>query len=209
MEHYCYLGNMQDLLSDGKTPYERRFGVPFNGPVFRLEQWSNITLFLLKTNRDYINLVQKSCQVYPLDMCCPPAESGKETQWSQTLRNWSRWTHLNSTPEVFMFPVAGGTVKISGGDRDLRTSTTIPDNPDRGEEQDNLRGEPDGSSSTLRQDSSWCDGEAKSDFRSISGDFNYRHHLEPRVELHVPNTGTFPVQLKHLTLPELPIHLLV
>ena len=24
---------IQDLLSDGKTPYERRFGMPFNGPV--------------------------------------------------------------------------------------------------------------------------------------------------------------------------------
>ena len=32
MECYCYLRNMQDLLSDGKTPYERRFGIPFNGP---------------------------------------------------------------------------------------------------------------------------------------------------------------------------------
>ena len=60
---YCYLRNIQDLLSDGKTPCERR-GVPFNGPVVsRLEQWSNITLFLLKTYRDYTNLVQKSCQV--------------------------------------------------------------------------------------------------------------------------------------------------
>ena len=33
MECYCYLRNVQDLLSDGKTPHERRFGMPFNGPV--------------------------------------------------------------------------------------------------------------------------------------------------------------------------------
>ena len=33
MECYCYLRNIQDLLSDGKTPYEKRFGMPFNGPV--------------------------------------------------------------------------------------------------------------------------------------------------------------------------------
>ena len=33
MECYCYLGNIQDLLSDVKTPYERRFGMPFDGPV--------------------------------------------------------------------------------------------------------------------------------------------------------------------------------
>ena len=33
MECYCYLRNISDLLSDGKTPHERRFGMPFNGPV--------------------------------------------------------------------------------------------------------------------------------------------------------------------------------
>ena len=32
MECYCCL-RTQDLLSDGKTPNERRFGMPFNGPV--------------------------------------------------------------------------------------------------------------------------------------------------------------------------------
>ena len=57
--------------------------------------------------------------------------------------------------ENFIFPVADGTVKVSGEDQDLRTSTLIRESPDRGEEQDNLRGESDGSSTTLRQDSSW------------------------------------------------------
>ena len=33
MECYTYLRNMEDLLSDGKTPYERQFGKPFNGLV--------------------------------------------------------------------------------------------------------------------------------------------------------------------------------
>ena len=33
MECCCYLRNIQDLLSDGKTLCERRFGIPFNGPV--------------------------------------------------------------------------------------------------------------------------------------------------------------------------------
>ena len=33
MECYCYLRNIHDLLSDGKIPYERRFRLPFNGPV--------------------------------------------------------------------------------------------------------------------------------------------------------------------------------
>ena len=33
MECYTCLGNIQDLLSAGKTPYERRFGKPFKGPI--------------------------------------------------------------------------------------------------------------------------------------------------------------------------------
>ena len=33
LECYCYLQNVQDLLADGKTPYERRFGEPFKGPI--------------------------------------------------------------------------------------------------------------------------------------------------------------------------------
>ena len=33
MECCCYLRNVQDLLADGKTPYDRGFGEPFKGPV--------------------------------------------------------------------------------------------------------------------------------------------------------------------------------
>ena len=33
MECYAYLRNVTDLLSDGKTPNERRFGQPFKGPI--------------------------------------------------------------------------------------------------------------------------------------------------------------------------------
>ena len=37
MECYCSLRNVQDLLADGKTPYERRFGEPFEGPVISFD----------------------------------------------------------------------------------------------------------------------------------------------------------------------------
>ena len=33
MECYTNLRNVTDLLSDGKTPHERRFGEPFKGPI--------------------------------------------------------------------------------------------------------------------------------------------------------------------------------
>ena len=33
MECCCHLRNVQDLLPDGKTRYERGFGEPFKGPI--------------------------------------------------------------------------------------------------------------------------------------------------------------------------------
>ena len=62
--------------------------------------------------------------------------------------------------EKFMFPIADGTVKLSGREKVLRTSTLIPDHPDQGEEPGNLQGESE-SAPTLFQDSSSDDGEAK------------------------------------------------
>ena len=50
-------------------------------------------------------------------------------------------------------------------------STLIRDSPDSGEEQGNLLGESDGSSSTPFQDSSLWEGEARNDFWSISGNY--------------------------------------
>ena len=100
--------------------------------------------------------------------------------------------------EKFIFPIADGTVKLSGGGQVLRTSTLIRDSPDRGEEQDNLQGESDGSSSTPRQDSSLHDGEARNDFWSMSANFVYRHHVEPRVKLYVTRKESFPIPLKYI-----------
>ena len=65
---------------------------PFTDQQYRLEQWSNITLFLRKTNLDCISLEQVFCQVNFSVMHYTRAESGKETSWSQTWQNWERWT---------------------------------------------------------------------------------------------------------------------
>ena len=91
-------------------------------------------------------------------MCCTRGESGKETFWSQTSRNWKKMDtseihprRINAkevlTPmsgEKVIFPIADGTVKLSRGGQALRTSTLIRDSPDRGEEQEHLLGESDG-----------------------------------------------------------------
>ena len=62
----------------------------------------------------------------------------------------------------FIFPVAEGTVKIFGGEQRLRTSTLNQERPERGEEQEILRGKSDEwfSPSHLQEDSTRDDEEA-------------------------------------------------
>ena len=90
--------------------------------------------------------VRSSGRISPF-FCWRPIET--TLIWCKSLAWYIPWTCEEVlTPlrgEHFIFPVADGTVKISGEDQDLRTSTLIRDSPDRGEEQDNLRGESDGS----------------------------------------------------------------
>ena len=100
--------------------------------------------------------------------------------------------------EHFMFLVADVTVKLSGGDQVLRRSTLIQDRPDRGKEQEDLLVESDGSSSTPFHESSLYGGEARNDFWSVSGNFVYRHHDEPRVKLYVPREESLPIRLKYI-----------
>ena len=91
-------------------------------------------------------------------------------------------------------------MKICGGEQRLRTSTLNGERPERGEEQDNLRGQSDGVSSPTphQDDSARDDAEAKNDFSSITGDFIYRHHVEPRVKLYMPKEESFPVPIKYI-----------
>ena len=92
MACYCYLRNIQDLLSDGKTPYERRFGVPFNGPVTpfgAMVEYHPISVKDLSRLQQFIPKVLQH-----KFMRCTRSEFGKETSWSQTLRNWNRWKHM-------------------------------------------------------------------------------------------------------------------
>ena len=97
MECYSYLRNIQDLLSDGKTPFERRFGKPFKGPITPFGSLVEYYPFLRKTSQESINLERKSYLDCSLDTLCTRGEFGRVTIWLQTLRSWKRWTHLKST----------------------------------------------------------------------------------------------------------------
>ena len=97
----------------------------------------------------------------------------------------------------FIFPVADGRIKLPGGDQELRTPTLIRERPIRGEGQVDFLGESQGSLPSPH-DSFPDAGQAINDFWSMSGNFIYRHHVEPRVILYSPREESFPIQLKYI-----------
>ena len=84
------------------------------------------------------------------------------------------------------------------GDQELRTSTLIRDHPIRGEDQRDFLGESEGSPPPPPRDSLPDAGEAINDFWSISGNFIYGHHVEPRVKLYSPREESFHIPLKYI-----------
>ena len=74
----------------------------------------------------------------------------------------------------------------------------IREHPIRGEGQRDFLGESEGSLSPPPQDSLPDAGEAMNDFWSMSGNFIYRHHVEPRVKLCSPREESFPIALKYI-----------
>ena len=101
---------------------------------------------------------------------------------------------------IIYFPVADGRIKPLGGDQDLRIPTLIREHPTRGEGQRDFLGESEGSLPPP-QDSFLDAGEAMNDFWSMSGNFIYRHHVEPRVKLYSPREESFPIPLKYIDAP--------
>ena len=71
----------QDLLSDGTTPYGRRFGEPFKGPIIPFGSMVlSITLQLRRTSQESINLERKSYLDCSSDtLCTPGGEFGRVT----------------------------------------------------------------------------------------------------------------------------------
>ena len=97
----------------------------------------------------------------------------------------------------FICPVADGRIKLPGGGQELRTSTLIRERPIRGESHVDFLGESEGSLPPPH-DSFPDNGEARNDFWSMSGNFIYRHHVEPRVKLYSPREESFPIPLKYV-----------
>ena len=89
MESYCFLRNIEDPLSDGTTPYGRRFGISFCGPVIPLGAMVEDHRTFAKNQSRLHQIGSKvlpgvflGCALYTWEV------SGKETSWLRTFGNW-------------------------------------------------------------------------------------------------------------------------
>ena len=62
MECFSYLRNIQDLLSNGKTSYERRFGEPFQGPII---PFGSLVEYCPTSAKDQSRIHQFGKKVFP------------------------------------------------------------------------------------------------------------------------------------------------
>ena len=211
MECFTYLRNFQDLLSDGKTPYERRFGETFKWPII---PFGAMIECHPSSPKDQMKIHQFGKKVLPRLFLGYALYAGgiwkgdvlvADIEELETMDASEIYSKRLSAKEVifpketweFIFPIADGRIKILGGDQELRTSTLIRDHPIREEGHVDFLGESEGSLPPP-EDSLPDAGEATNDFWSMSGNFMYRHHVEPRVKLYSPREESFPVPLKYI-----------
>ena len=211
MECYTYLRNVTDLLSDGKTPYERRFGQPFKGPII---PFGSLVEYHPFTAKDQSRIHQFGKKVLPGLFLGYALYAGgiwkgdvlvadlEELETMDASEIYSK--RLNAKEVIFpkekgqfIFPIADGRIKPLGGDQDLRTSTSTRQRPIRGESHVDFPVESEGSLPPPH-DSFPDAGEAINDFWSKLGNFKYRHHVEPRVKLYSTREESFPIPLKYI-----------
>ena len=191
MECYTYLRNIQDLLSDGKTPYEKRFGEPFKGPII---PFGSLVEYYTISAKDQSRILQFGKKVLPGLLLGYALYTGgiwkgdimvadiEELETMDASEIYSK--RLNAKEVIlpkqgeFIFPIADGRIKFAWGDQELRTSTLIRDHPIRGESRRDFLGESQESLPPPPQDSLPDAGEVINDFWSMSGNFIYRHHVE-------------------------------
>ena len=193
MECYTYLRNVTDILSDGKTPYDR-FGQPFKGPIIpfgSLVEYYPISAFL--------GYALYAGGIWKGDVLVADLEELETMDASEiySIRLNAKEVIFPKEKGEFIFPSSDGRIETLGGDQDLRTSTLVRHRPIEGESNIDFLGESEGSLPPP-QDSYPDAGEAINDFWSISGNFLFRHHVEPRVKLYSPREASFPIPLKYI-----------
>ena len=144
-------------LSDGKTPYERRFGQTLKRPII---PFGSLVEYHPTTAKDQSRIHQFGKKVLPGlflgyalyvggiwkgDVLVADLE---ELETMDVSEIYSK--RLNAKEVIFpkqgefMFPVADGRIRTPGGDQELRTSTLVRHRPIQGESNIDFLGESEG-----------------------------------------------------------------
>ena len=134
MECCWYLRNVADLLSDGKTPHERRLGEPFKGPII---PFGSLVEYHPKTAKDQSRIQKFGKKVLPGLFLGHAWYAGgiwkgdilvadlEELETMDASEIYSK--RLNAKEVIFhkgkgefIFPIADGRIKTLGGDQDLK-----------------------------------------------------------------------------------------
>ena len=167
MEFYCFLRNIQDLLTDEKTPYERRFrrtiqpsGALVVHDAISPKDQSRFSQYGKKVSPGiFIRYALTVVRIWKGDILVADIEELENMGASEIHpRRINAKEVFGATKGwfFFTFPVADGTAKLSGRDHEFREDLS-------GE----LQGEPEGPQPTEPKD----DAEARNDFWSMEGDF--------------------------------------
>ena len=124
---FCYLRNIQDKLSHGRSPYERRFGTPFDGPVIPF--WADFLLAKIQSvrNTNVVSIQDISRSIHRIR-----AEFWRRSDWRLIIADWHdmmnyiacefhvpRFKNLKKLEtqkmqETFVFPCTGGSPRREG-----------------------------------------------------------------------------------------------
>ena len=130
MECHRYLRNVQDLLADEETPYERRFGEPFKGPIIlfgaMVEYHPSLPKNQMKIHQFGKKVFPGVLLVYELivvgiwqvDTLLADLEDLEMMVASDSYpqRIKAKEVLISQKDDEFVFPFADGTAKLSGRD---------------------------------------------------------------------------------------------
>ena len=212
MEWYTYLRNVINQLSDGKTPYERRLGQPFQGPII---PFGSLVEFHPITAKDQSRIHQFGKKVFPGLFLGHALYAGgiwkgdvlvADFEELETMDASETYSKERPNANEVIFPQERGEFFFSNRRwtnltpwmrSRLENIHFIRQRPIQGDSHIDFLGESEGSL-PQPQDSFPDAGEAIFDFWSMSGSFIYRFHVEPIVKLHSPREESFLFPLKYI-----------
>ena len=162
MECYTFLRHVTDLLTDGKTPYESRFGQPFKGPII---PFGSLVEYHPIIAKDQSRIHQFGKEVLPGLFLGYALYAGgiwkgdvlvADLEELETMDASEIHSKRLDAKEVIFFPNGKFVIPVADG---LRTSTLIRDQPIRRD----FLGESEGSPPRQPQDSYPDAGESRND----------------------------------------------